>query len=77
VKINKFKVVHVTWVDACSCAGWNKIDESDKLSMVESVGILARIDKETIVISSSRSENDNFHGALTIPRINISKMKYL
>ncbi len=77
MKIANFKVVHVIWIDSCGCPGWNKVNDEDDVSLIESVGILARETKDSITISAHCSINENFYAAMTIPRFAIVKMKYI
>jgi hypothetical protein len=73
----QYKVAHITWIDSSGVRGWNPVNEEDDLSLIDSVGIIARETKDSITVSTSHSENDNFYSALTIPRFAIVKMKYL
>ena len=70
--------LHITWDDICSNTGWHDPNKKHSLFVVESVGMLLKQDKRTVTIVQSHAMHDHdVADALTIPWVNIKKIKKL
>lgn len=68
----------VKWRDSSSLRGWNPIGhEQHSVSILTSVGWLARSTPREITITTSVSEQGSVMDALTIPREAVTKMTRL
>ena len=78
-RIDGYKIVYIEWLDACASAGWNSIADikSAGLAKMKSIGFLVYRDSDLVVVSSSKGIADKFGDALTIPRSNVTKLKFL
>jgi hypothetical protein len=71
------KMMYVEWEDAASMAVWHRA-EDHKLILIKSSGFLASEDKNSLTLSCSRDEENDFWGAcITIPKTWIKKKKVL
>ena len=79
MKIGKYKVVRVGWLDAASADGWRKGIEGKKndVDFIQSVGILVSKTNNALTLSTSISQWGNFVDQITIPARAIIKVQYL
>ncbi len=78
MKIGKYKIARVTWVDSYTTARWQEpIPNEEASDVIESVGIEVQRTKRSITISTSISKWGNFMDQITIPMCAIHKVSYL
>lgn len=73
--MKKGDIVVVDWFDICSRTGWHDLQDARSDYNVTSVGYLLESDKEAVVIAQSVAEQVRCAESLTIPRVNIKKVK--
>ena len=74
--MQSLKPVLIRWTDSEASAGWKRIDDIPddiKASEIDSIGYLIKENNESIVISTSVSDNGSVMDPLTIPKCAILK----
>jgi hypothetical protein len=72
--------VYIEWVDSEEVSGWTTVDEADHDNKipVKSCGFLVKETEKVVIIASSVDEvNGNYLGLLSIPKLAITKRRYL
>jgi hypothetical protein len=72
--MNDRRFVYIEWLDNSCHHGWHDADGEFGPMQIESVGWIVKEDKQTIVISTSWTENDCVTEPLTILRACIERM---
>jgi hypothetical protein len=68
--------VHVWWVDSCATIGWNNSGDIDHTEdNCESIGWLAGETKAVVTIAGHKSQQNNYNGIITIPKVAIKKIR--
>lgn len=73
--MKKGDIVVVEWFDICARTGWHYVQDARSDYNVASVGYLLESDKEAVVITQSIAEQIKCAESLTIPRVNIKKVR--
>lgn len=77
---SKYRLLKVTWLDACSLpAGWKSVKKAKKSKPAEivSVGYLVKERKRSITLVSSLTDDGDCDGDVVIPRDWIVRTKKL
>ena len=86
VQVSKLRLVRIDWVDSHSSRGWQQIEDIGEARgglHCSSVGWLLAEGKETVTIaahlglSNDRRTVTQGHSDMTIPRVAITKMRFL
>lgn len=72
------KAIYVEWVDSAASVGWYHPKNYDPAAFtVKSVGFVMQETKKTVVISTSLAYNDKYADPLTIPKVAITKRRWV
>lgn len=74
------KKIYVEWVDSEEVSGWTTVEEADHDNKypVKSCGFLVKETPKVLIIASSVDEvNGNYLGLLSIPKVAITKTRFL
>lgn len=79
--MKEYKIIYVEWVDSSHNTGWQTAEaalKEDHLLDCKTVGFLIKeTDDHLTVAQSSAVDPDQVDGVLTIPKVAITKRKYL
>ena len=76
MKIKKPKLVEVEWVDVLATSGWEKLEEV-KPPVLYTYGYLVYKDKDTIKVSCTKDENNDWFGTHAFPIGCVKKIRPL
>ena len=72
--MKKFKLVKIKWEDSFCSPGWDAAQKDERF-IIHSFGLLVHEGKNSVTISTSRSQRGRYMDQLTIPRSAIRKME--
>lgn len=77
IEVETGQTIHVTWFDSASRHGWVYDELQAEPKVIESIGFVAALGTDAIVLTSGRSETGGIINPLTIPICCVQSYKVL